>query len=272
MAGRIVYPQDYLKREVQAISMMFEERITGYLIGGMAMIFHGAKNATKDVDIVFENESEAVTFRDALVRNGFMAVNIVPDEYARMKAFSIIERTGSFRFDVFIRRVCDSLILSEEMKGRATRAPLSGNLDLFVLSLEDIFLFKSITDRSDDLEDMSIIAGAGLDWETIDAELRGQPDQWRWYTIFYQNMLALEEDYNIQSPLKDWFRKEAEISTAMNVVIQKLEHKSRKYDELMSIFGEDDESFFKEVMDLLKEMNIIYLHNGNYFLAEPALQ
>lgn len=263
-----MYSEDYLKRELDNISSSFREEVTGYLIGGLAMIYHGAKNATKDIDIVFENESEAMTFKENLLRNGFETVNIVSSEYEKMKTFSIVEKEGTFRFDIFIRCVCDSLILSEGMMKRATRVSLSGPFNLFVISLEDIFLFKSITNRRDDLRDMSIIASAGLDWEIIDSELRGQPDQWRWYTIFFQNMLALEEEYSILSPLKSRFRKEAEISVAMYVIILKLENKPHTYDELLGIIGTKDEPFFIEVINHLKEKNIIFMKNDIYFLTE----
>ena len=268
MTGRKVYSEDYLKRELDNISSSFRDQVTGYLIGGLAMIYHGVKNATKDVDIVFENEFEAMTFKENLLRNGFKTVNIVTNEYEKMKTFSIVEKSGTFRFDIFIRCVCDSLILSKGMIKRATKVPLSGNFNLFVISLEDIFLFKSITNRNDDLRDMSIIASVGLDWEMIDNELRGQPEQWRWYTIFFQNMLALEEEYSILSPLKSRFEKEAEISAAMDVIILKLESKPHTYDELIGILGTDDETFFRDVINRLKEKNIIFMKNGHYFLVE----
>ena len=87
MTGRKVYSEDYLKRELDNISSSFRDQVTGYLIGGLAMIYHGVKNATKDVDIVFENEFEAMTFKKNLLRNGFKTVNIVTNEYEKMKTF-----------------------------------------------------------------------------------------------------------------------------------------------------------------------------------------
>lgn len=257
MTSREKFDKKTLTQALEEASMSFKEEITGYLIGGLAMIYHEAKNATKDIDLVFEDEIQAKAFRDNMLELGYDEIDLISEEYGRLKTFTIIEKPDGFRFDVFIRTVCDGLTLSEGMKERAENIKLPGNFKLLMVSIEDIFLFKSITNREDDLDDMEILSRARLDWEIIRNELSNQPNQWRWNTIFYQNLVALEEDHSVSSPLREEFEEKAEVSIAMGLVITKLENQPLTKEELIRIIDESDTSFSNKVINALIEQNII---------------
>jgi hypothetical protein len=223
---------------------------------------------TKDIDIVFENEEQAVLFGKNMLKLGYEEVDLITEEYERLKTFTIIEKPDGFRFDVFIRSVCDGIVLSEGMKYRAADVELPGNFRLFIVSKEDIFLFKSITNREDDLADMNILTRARLDWQIIREELSCQPDQWRWNTIFFQNLVALEEEYSVLSPLRDEFEEKAEISVAMGLILAKLENRTMTRTEMVESLDEDDVTFTNTVINSLFEHNLIKEEDGIIFLEE----
>ncbi len=116
---------------------------------------------------------------------------------------------------------------------------LPGKMRLYVVSPVDIFVFKSITGRDEDLKDMVSIADKGLNWDIIDEEMRNQPNSWRWNVMFYQSLLALEEEYSIRSPLMDKFRKEAEISAGIGIAISKLQEGPILYSNLLETIDQD---------------------------------
>jgi hypothetical protein len=75
-----------------------------------------------------------------------------------------------------------------------------------LLSLTDIFVFKSITEREGDLEDVALIAQqADLDWEGIFEEIKTQEDRTdRFFSFAVLDTIdVLEERYDIVAPITD---------------------------------------------------------------------
>ncbi len=269
MNDRSKFEKDILFSEIEYISRSLHTEIDIFLIGGLAMIHHGLKAVTKDIDIVLSDEQKAVKFQEHLIRNGFIRTDPISSEYRRLEAFSMFERPGGYRFDIFVQRVCGKLTLSEKMKERSTGISIPGKLVLNIVSTEDLFLFKSITGRDDDLADMRMIAVSGLDWSIIDEEMRDQPNSWRWNVMFYQSILALEEEYSILCPLKEKFRIEAEISAGIGIAISKLEEHSISYSHLLEAIDEDVK-FSKAVIDRMREIGLIHEENG--LMTTPEIQ
>jgi len=79
-------------------------------------------------------------------------------------------------------------------------------------SKEDIFLFKGITEREADLDDMRILAESGLDWKLINKECQTQSAAAGvpWEMALSQNLQDLNERYHIYSPIAKELRKVAE--------------------------------------------------------------
>ena len=88
------------------------------------------------------------------------------------------------------------------MKKRTTKVFESPNLTIMAMSKEDIFLFKAITLRDDDLDDMATIAGAELDWNIIELEARTQPESDKWMPKLRERLLDLEDEHGVRSPLR----------------------------------------------------------------------
>ncbi|MBU0761662.1 MAG: hypothetical protein KKD39_01440 [Candidatus Altiarchaeota archaeon] len=168
------------------IGSNLDKAVTAYHIGGNAMCWHGLKDTTKDADVVFLTEKEAEAFKKALIVSGFIENEIVNLDggYTNMNTFGIFDEvretplnqefTPGLRVDVFLKRVCGVFGFSEGMKKRSVRGFDSGNLVNMVCAPEDVFLFKSVTSREKDLDDMYSIFKGGLDWRVVEDEFRGQ--------------------------------------------------------------------------------------------------
>ncbi|MFB6284728.1 MAG: hypothetical protein ABEK59_12510 [Halobacteria archaeon] len=81
-----------------------------------------------------------------------------------------------------------------------------GNLDPHLLSLTDMFLFKSVTSREGDLEDAALIARQGdVDWTQVLGEVEKQEELSDTYFSFsvLDTLDLLVERYGIEVPIRD---------------------------------------------------------------------
>jgi hypothetical protein len=60
---------------------------------------------------------------------------------------------------------------------RAKKVISLNKISVFTCSKEDIFLFKTMTERAGDLEDCKALVTGGINWETIKQELLNQIKQ-----------------------------------------------------------------------------------------------
>jgi len=178
-----------------------ERKIAAYLIGGCAMTFMGRKVATKDIDIVFGSAADARDFAAAIRLAGFEYVRRSSRGYNALGASAIMEDSRGMRFDIFHRQVCRGLELSETMKARARLYRSFGNLDVYLMAPEDIFLFKGITERATDVEDMRILAEVGLNWQTVEHECLSQKRSGQWAYMLGTRLLELRAKFGIESPV-----------------------------------------------------------------------
>ncbi len=129
-----------------------------------------------------------------------------------MQTYAILENQDGFRWDLFLSKVCNALTLSVEMRKRANSLYQSSSLKVFIASKEDLFLFKGITEREADLDDMRILAQSGLSWEVISQECMSQSQASGvcWEDALYQNLIDLKAKYRIESPIEKPLRLTAE--------------------------------------------------------------
>jgi len=144
--------------------------VHAYLFGGANLLLRGLKKATKDLDVVVEDEGDFSKLRGALLASGFRPLGekeLSPSD-RKLNPSGIYVAKGLLRFDLFTKVICNALFLTDEMKSRAETMAF-GKLVLHLLSLEDVFLLKSITEREGDLEDMATIIrrGGALRWDEI---------------------------------------------------------------------------------------------------------
>ncbi|MDG6928671.1 MAG: MarR family transcriptional regulator [Nitrososphaerota archaeon] len=138
-----------------------------YLLGGENMRIKKMKQATKDVDLVVADGRDYDRLSEALARIGYgrLTKSEMGPADTKLMPSGIFVREGMPRVDVFTRMVAGKLRLVDQMV-RRSEAIDQGNLRLRLLSNEDVFLLKCVTDReADDVDMMEILRVArDFDW------------------------------------------------------------------------------------------------------------
>lgn len=175
-----MFTENHLDEVFGRISSTVGFPVECFLIGGLARIKNKMKIATKDIDIVFSDEKEAREFVRAALQVGFYPDTERPPEYEEMNTITVLRDVEGNRIDVFVKAVMGCLTYTDTMKSRSRKISPGGKLTVHVSSNEDIFLYKAITSRPRDLEDMENLARTGgLDWDVIEREARNQPTPWK---------------------------------------------------------------------------------------------
>lgn len=154
------------------IEKRLKRKVHVFAIGGIVLLHQGMKPVTKDIDFVIETKEEFDIFENALKSVGFKT-KLPTTEYKHMNINQIFVRED-FRIDLFYKTVCRGFSISKGMIRRANIALELKNLKISFCSNEDVFLFKTLTEREGDLEDCISLAKRGMDWKIILTELKKQ--------------------------------------------------------------------------------------------------
>ena len=155
------------------INKMMHKKVYLYIIGGAALLQRGMKDATKDIDIVVETKQDFIEFQKVLEEFGFTP-QIPGKEYTHMNLSQIFQKSD-FRIDLFEKEVCGRFSLSQDMTKRANNVIDLNYISISLCSNEDIFLFKTMTERDGDIDDcISIATLKDPDWKIIIEELKNQ--------------------------------------------------------------------------------------------------
>lgn len=196
------------------------------------MTFRGLKVATKDIDLVVVRSDDMTALLRSMEVAGFTRVPRPGKEYRKLGARVIMENADGMRFDLFERVVSRKLAFSSRMERRSKDEAIFGRLVLRLASAEDIFLFKSVTDRPDDLDDMSVLATGGLDWNVIKAECLAQESGQNWASHLVGKLQDLEEQYDIVAPVTSELQELAEVYAMGNIVSAFLEGREKDFEAI----------------------------------------
>ncbi len=192
---------------LEKIDKCITNKIDIYLIGGAVLLYNGIKPGTKDIDLIVNSKEEYESLIKTL-KNQDYKIEKAKKEYSKLNLKNILVK-DNYRFDIFNKIVCNNLFLSEGMIKRAKLIKEYNNIKLFACSLEDILVFKSITDRDGDIDDCQSIAKKKPDWNIILKEIKYQIEKSGkdvWITWF-EERLNLLEDRKITIPILKDIRK-----------------------------------------------------------------
>jgi len=149
------------------IGERLEKPVSVYAIGGTAMMMLGIKEATLDIDLVFNNKRDRDRFMIAAQSLGFEKTDAI-EVYGLQKNTPEMLQSKETRFDLFIGKVISSTF-SESMKKRALQTHEYGrNLIIKVADFHDILIMKSATSRVKDEGDIvSIVTSQKIDWDIL---------------------------------------------------------------------------------------------------------
>jgi predicted transcriptional regulator/DNA-binding transcriptional ArsR family regulator len=198
------HPEESLQRGLEQLSETLETAVDAYLLGGGNLILRELKDSTKDLDIVVDDRDSFMALGEALRETGYEERTDLEEAYEKLEPAVVFEKDGSPRYDIFVEVVAGKLQLTEEMKRRVDQVIEYGNLRLHLLSLTDIFLFKSITEREGDLEDIALITRqASVDWNQLLDEVKRQDEVTGQYFSFavLDTLDILKQRENIDPPI-----------------------------------------------------------------------
>lgn len=185
---------DQAEQLFKELDPVAKSKIDIYTIGGAALLKRRLKTSTKDIDLVVALKKEFLELQKALERIGF-SKKIPGKEYTHMNLNQIFQR-GDFSIDLFENEVCGKFFLSENMRKRAEKVMTLDHITVHLCANEDIFLFKTMTERDGDLTDCMAIAKKELNWNAILEELQHQIKQSKqdiWITWVGERLDILEE-------------------------------------------------------------------------------
>ena len=193
-----------------AIDAELVGNIEALMIGGGAMSLRGQKTATKDIDLVFVDNGHRKRFIDAITKIGFRSLISPGEEYRKMGARIYVDREERW-LDIFNERICNMFLVHEGVLGRASEYLALKRLRVLLMSPEDIFLSKSVTERDGDLEDMYTLFTRGLDERRIIDEVAFQASRSNkiWESFLALRLGELEEKYNVTVTFKARFEEAA---------------------------------------------------------------
>ena len=203
---RARFDSAYIRSELERIGQQLDNPLTVFLIGGGSMAFRGLKETTKDIDLIVSSGDDLSQLQAVLLELGYDIVREPDEEYEELGAQRILENNDGCRIDVFNQQVIGKLILSPGIRERSERYLDPGNLVVKLVSPEDIFLFKAVAGRVDDIEDMFSLMQTGLEFDVVEAELEAQVellDQELFVTYVNEALTDLTEQHNVTTPLHD---------------------------------------------------------------------
>jgi hypothetical protein len=240
--ARIKFDDKYVSSEIEKVGDALASPVTLYLIGGAAMIKYGLKAATKDIDVLFSTHEEAEELIQALLNSGYhiIQINRLGTEYQEMLATQILENDDGFRWDIFHEYVCRKLRLSTGMIERSRVLFKTGLLTARIISKEDIFLFKTVTERDDDEADLLLLARSKVDWELVLRECISQSREYLRCEVDLSDRLdKLGASYGLETPIYDHISQAAQIGMEKwfeEQIIEELKISPRTAEELQGRF------------------------------------
>ena len=138
------------------------------------MSLKGLKPETIDMDMVLLTEKSYSDIKTALLKLGYEVTSKTQYAETVYKNAFVLFKKGDSKIDIFVMRVCNLFDFSTAMMNRARLFGRYDKLNVRLASDEDIFLFKSITGREKDLDDLAILNGSITEWHLIINEFNNQ--------------------------------------------------------------------------------------------------
>ena len=194
----------------QEIDLHIDAKVNIYLIGGVVLLTRNLRKVTKDIDAIVASKKDYLLLKTVFTKLLFTESKPTK-EYSRLNLSQIFIRKD-YRVDLFEKVVCKQLALSKNMISRAKLYKKYNQISVYFCSDEDIFIFKSITDRYGDVIDCIGLAEKRPDWKIILNEIKYQiqlSGNEIWIT-FFEERLNLMEDKGLVIPIIKEVRKLSE--------------------------------------------------------------
>ena len=197
-----MFSKEELEKLLENVGAKVKKPINVYMIGGCALSFRKLKERTKDIDIITTSQDDFNVFDKAMVEIGFESMSERESEFY-LTALAVYKKEES-RIDVFLKQVGKMLFLTKSMIKRAEKYKDYGKLSVYLVSNEDIFLFKMMASRDGDLIDCDRIIKESIDYNIIYNEIveQSKEEGKRWFFWVYEGLCRLENYNGIITSIK----------------------------------------------------------------------
>jgi hypothetical protein len=219
---------------MRSFKSLCRKRVDIYIIGGAAMAIRGEKIATKDIDLVLAAPADIALVREILEKMG-VTVNV---NLSERRLTPIPPPALGITVDLFSIKICNKLTLSPGMISRAE--PIDKESEwarFYILSREDIFLLKSVTDRERDLDEMAILLRKGIDGQVLINECAYQDslnaeNERIWETFLLQRAQEIKAKYDMLVPWLGELERIAKMKLGSTILMEKLRTGLNTYREI----------------------------------------
>lgn len=219
------FDREYILSELDKLSDRIMVPTQFFIIGGLALISYELKEITKDIDVILGRDNFDTLIKSlASINYSVLEDSLVFISRREMEKMEIMENKDGFKWDIFNRSVCNRLIFSDSMASRAIKFYTKDKLIVSVASKEDVFLFKGMTEREGDFDDMRLLAKSGLNWQVIKTECVYQSgiSGRLWEDALLQKLIALRKRYGIRSPIEKELRSIAEVKLIKDFIAKSM--------------------------------------------------
>ncbi|NOQ48501.1 MAG: hypothetical protein GQ576_05110 [Methanococcoides sp.] len=187
-----------------------------------------------------------------------------------MGASAILENTDEFRWDIFVNVICDGLQLSDGMIKRSQELFKMKNISVYMISPEDIFVFKSITSRERDREDMHTLFIKGLDFDIIKEEIIWQSENkltdFAWIAYVFDGLEEFVDKYGISHPILDDLHDIAYEDMLTTMIKDILKSKPLKIEDISHGFELEDVK--ATLKSLIEQGLVVQNKHGDFSLIQ----
>ena len=186
------------------IGTQLKKRVECIAIGGSAMMFYGAKNATKDVDLVFLKKEDLESVKEILFNSGFNERKNIKGIFREDEDSSkpVMMEGKDMRFDLFLNEVIGFKIHNKTIE-RIKEVHEFGNFIVKIASPEDILMMKGCTERAKDVDDAAeLIKKININWNIILDETSKQNKIGiaAFPLLLYDFLTELKDKYKVEIP------------------------------------------------------------------------
>lgn len=116
----------------------------------------------------------------------------------------VFVRDDGFNVDLFRHVICNRFRIHEGITEKASLYEAYGDLKVYLMSDEDVFLSKSVTERDRDLDDMFVLFEKGLKKNALlqEMEIQDSFSDTIWEAFMTQKLSDLEEKFQTNIPWK----------------------------------------------------------------------
>jgi hypothetical protein len=162
-----------IREVLSVVEKHLQDRPRIIVIGGTALVYHGLKRSTKDLDFVFPTQGECFWFADALSKMGYE-----PRRGARVWRFIDFER--DLYVNISYGKVGE-VLLTQSVFSRLIEEKIQ-NMSVWIPALEDLFILKachSMDDYGTDAIGDAKRIYERIDMKIVEDELRNQSERVR---------------------------------------------------------------------------------------------